>query len=141
MCLQLGLENPEGREKKVIWVDCGIHAREWIAPAFCQWFVKEVCPPRHKFYDTHIHHSRSTLTCEHLKFRFFVQIVHSHKTNKKLEQMLQNLDVYVTPVINVDGYVFTWANDSVSASLVFIILSYNTSFNSVVHLSYLCLTE
>ncbi|XP_078119094.1 carboxypeptidase O-like [Sander vitreus] len=78
--LKLGLENPEGREKKVIWVDCGIHAREWIAPAFCQWFVKE--------------------------------IVNSYKTNKKLEQMLQNLDIYVTPVINVDGYIFTWANDS-----------------------------
>ena len=46
VCLQLGLENPEGREKKVIWVDCGIHAREWIAPAFCQWFVKEVCTLR-----------------------------------------------------------------------------------------------
>lgn len=23
-------------------MDCGIHAREWIGPAFCQWFVKEV---------------------------------------------------------------------------------------------------
>ncbi|XP_038575872.1 carboxypeptidase O-like [Micropterus salmoides] len=78
--LKLGLENPEGREKKVIWVDCGIHAREWIAPAFCQWFVKE--------------------------------IVISYKTNKKLEQMLQNLYIYVTPVINVDGYTFTWGNDS-----------------------------
>ncbi|XP_020494078.1 carboxypeptidase O [Labrus bergylta] len=78
--LKLGLRHPEGREKKVIWMDCGIHAREWIAPAFCQWFVKE--------------------------------IVQSYKTNEKLEQMLQNLDIYVTPVINVDGYVFTWANDS-----------------------------
>ncbi|XP_018560349.1 carboxypeptidase O isoform X1 [Lates calcarifer] len=78
--LKLGLENSEGREKKVIWVDCGIHAREWIAPAFCQWFVK--------------------------------QIVDTYKSNKKLEQMLQNLDIYVTPVINVDGYIFTWANDS-----------------------------
>ncbi|XP_071328677.1 carboxypeptidase O-like [Trachinotus anak] len=78
--LKLGLESSEGRQKKVIWVDCGIHAREWIAPAFCQWFVKE--------------------------------IVHSYKTDKKLEQMLQNLDIYVTPVINVDGYMFTWANDS-----------------------------
>uniref|UniRef100_A0A8C3APU3 Peptidase M14 domain-containing protein n=1 Tax=Cyclopterus lumpus TaxID=8103 RepID=A0A8C3APU3_CYCLU len=67
-------------EKKVIWVDCGIHAREWIAHAFCQWFVKE--------------------------------IVHLYSTNKKLEQMLQNLDVYVTPVVNVDGYMFSWANTS-----------------------------
>uniref|UniRef100_A0A665VG26 Peptidase M14 domain-containing protein n=2 Tax=Echeneis naucrates TaxID=173247 RepID=A0A665VG26_ECHNA len=78
--LKLGLENSEGKEKKVIWVDCGIHAREWIAPAFCQWFVKE--------------------------------IVDSYKTNKKLKEMLQNLDIYVTPVINVDGYIFTWANES-----------------------------
>ncbi|XP_075067481.1 carboxypeptidase A6 [Mixophyes fleayi] len=27
--------------KREIWIDCGIHAREWIGPAFCQWFVKE----------------------------------------------------------------------------------------------------
>ncbi|XP_053324296.1 carboxypeptidase A6 [Spea bombifrons] len=30
-----------GTKKKAIWIDCGIHAREWIGPAFCQWFVKE----------------------------------------------------------------------------------------------------
>ncbi|KAF3842920.1 hypothetical protein F7725_001769 [Dissostichus mawsoni] len=84
--LKFGLQNPEGKEKKVIWMDCGIHAREWIAPAFCQWFVKE--------------------------------IVTSYKTNKKLEQMLQNLDVYVTPVINVDGYMYTWVNTTAIAALV-----------------------
>lgn len=28
--------------KKSVWIDCGVHAREWIGPAFCQWFVKEV---------------------------------------------------------------------------------------------------
>ncbi|XP_070248168.1 carboxypeptidase A6 isoform X2 [Myotis yumanensis] len=27
--------------KRAVWIDCGIHAREWIGPAFCQWFVKE----------------------------------------------------------------------------------------------------
>ena len=32
--------------------------------------------------------------------------------------MLQNLDVYVTPVINVDGYIFSWTNDSVSHHLI-----------------------
>uniref|UniRef100_A0A3P9D374 Carboxypeptidase A6 n=1 Tax=Maylandia zebra TaxID=106582 RepID=A0A3P9D374_9CICH len=31
-----------GEEKKAVWIDCGVHAREWIGPAFCQWFVKEV---------------------------------------------------------------------------------------------------
>lgn len=53
---------------------------------------------------------------EHSDMSAFVQIVISYKTNKKLEQMLQNLYIYVTPVINVDGYTFTWGNDSVSAS-------------------------
>uniref|UniRef100_A0A4W4GBB1 Peptidase M14 domain-containing protein n=1 Tax=Electrophorus electricus TaxID=8005 RepID=A0A4W4GBB1_ELEEL len=24
-----------------MWMDCGVHAREWISPAFCQWFVRE----------------------------------------------------------------------------------------------------
>ena len=28
--------------KPSIFLDCGIHAREWISPAFCQLFVKEV---------------------------------------------------------------------------------------------------
>uniref|UniRef100_A0A673B9S1 Carboxypeptidase O n=1 Tax=Sphaeramia orbicularis TaxID=375764 RepID=A0A673B9S1_9TELE len=28
--------------KKAIWMDCGIHAREWIAPAFCQYFINQV---------------------------------------------------------------------------------------------------
>ncbi|KAJ0070003.1 hypothetical protein NL108_000241, partial [Boleophthalmus pectinirostris] len=77
---QLGLQNPEEREKKAVWMDCGIHAREWIAPAFCQWFVKE--------------------------------IVQSYKTNAHMERMLQNLDVYVTPVINVDGYMYSWVDNS-----------------------------
>uniref|UniRef100_A0A7M4E0N0 Carboxypeptidase B2 n=1 Tax=Crocodylus porosus TaxID=8502 RepID=A0A7M4E0N0_CROPO len=25
--------------KNAIWIDCGIHAREWVAPAFCIWFI------------------------------------------------------------------------------------------------------
>ncbi|CAL1582689.1 unnamed protein product [Knipowitschia caucasica] len=78
--MKLGLKNPEGREKRVIWMDCGIHAREWIAPAFCQWFVKE--------------------------------IVQSYKTSVDLQTMLQNLDFYVTPVINVDGYMYSWTDNS-----------------------------
>ncbi|XP_072815041.1 mast cell carboxypeptidase A isoform X2 [Vicugna pacos] len=27
--------------RKAIFMDCGIHAREWISPAFCQWFVHQ----------------------------------------------------------------------------------------------------
>ncbi|KAI4831393.1 hypothetical protein KUCAC02_000936 [Chaenocephalus aceratus] len=38
--LKIGVNT--GEKKKAIWMDCGIHAREWIAPAFCQYFVKEI---------------------------------------------------------------------------------------------------
>ncbi|KAM3932221.1 mast cell carboxypeptidase A-like [Leptodactylus fuscus] len=27
--------------KRGVFLECGIHAREWISPAFCQWFVTE----------------------------------------------------------------------------------------------------
>ncbi|TRY58491.1 hypothetical protein DNTS_004910 [Danionella cerebrum] len=30
-----------GSVKPAVFMDCGFHAREWITPAFCQWFVKE----------------------------------------------------------------------------------------------------
>ncbi|KAF3827210.1 hypothetical protein GH733_002696, partial [Mirounga leonina] len=30
-----------GPNKPAIFMDCGFHAREWISPAFCQWFVRE----------------------------------------------------------------------------------------------------
>uniref|UniRef100_A0A8D0HC77 Carboxypeptidase B2 n=1 Tax=Sphenodon punctatus TaxID=8508 RepID=A0A8D0HC77_SPHPU len=35
----LKLSNREKTPKNAIWIDCGIHAREWIAPAFCLWFL------------------------------------------------------------------------------------------------------
>ena len=28
--------------KRAIWIDCGIHAREWISPATCIWTINKV---------------------------------------------------------------------------------------------------
>ncbi|XP_059183902.1 carboxypeptidase O-like [Centropristis striata] len=75
--LKIGVNT--GAKKKAIWMDCGIHAREWIAPAFCQYFVKE--------------------------------ILQAYKTDPKMQQMMKNMDFYVTPVLNVDGYLFSWSDD------------------------------
>ncbi|KAG9330803.1 hypothetical protein JZ751_022063 [Albula glossodonta] len=74
--LKIGLQS--GSKKKAVWMDCGIHAREWIAPAFCQWFVKE--------------------------------ILRTYETDEHLNLMLKNVDIYVTPVLNVDGYEVSLAN-------------------------------
>nr|XP_027797860.1 carboxypeptidase O [Marmota flaviventris] len=75
----LKISQPSDNPKKIIWMDCGIHAREWIAPAFCQWFVKE--------------------------------ILQNYKDNPRINRFLRNLDFYVLPVLNIDGYIYSWTTD------------------------------
>ncbi|XP_077008127.1 carboxypeptidase O isoform X2 [Tamandua tetradactyla] len=75
----LKISQPSENPKKIVWMDCGIHAREWIAPAFCQWFVKEV--------------------------------LQNYKANARINRFLRVLDLYVLPVLNIDGYIYTWTTD------------------------------
>ncbi|XP_045710706.1 carboxypeptidase O [Phyllostomus hastatus] len=75
----LKISQPSDNTKKIIWMDCGIHAREWIAPAFCQWFVKE--------------------------------ILQNYRDNSRIRRLLTYLDFYVLPVLNIDGYIYTWTTD------------------------------
>ncbi|XP_023397824.1 carboxypeptidase O [Loxodonta africana] len=75
----LKISQPSNNPKKIIWMDCGIHAREWIAPAFCQWFVKE--------------------------------ILQNYTDNSRIRTLLSHLDFYILPVLNVDGYIYTWTTN------------------------------
>ncbi|KAM3917378.1 carboxypeptidase O [Leptodactylus fuscus] len=75
----LKISKPSKGPKKIVWMDCGIHAREWIAPAFCQWFVKE--------------------------------IVQNQENDPRIQKILKNIDLYVLPVLNIDGYIYTWTTD------------------------------
>ncbi|XP_032119712.1 carboxypeptidase B [Sapajus apella] len=68
-----------GQNKPAIFMDCGFHAREWISPAFCQWFVREAV----RTYGREIH----------------------------MTELLDKLDFYVLPVVNVDGYIYTWTKN------------------------------
>jgi len=45
------------------------------------------------------------------------QILQTYKTDEKMEMMLKNMDFYVTPVLNIDGYIYSWEDDSVSACI------------------------
>ncbi|TKC50744.1 hypothetical protein EI555_017873, partial [Monodon monoceros] len=70
------IRQPSNNPKKIIWMDCGIHSREWSAPAFCQW-----------------------------------SILQNYKDNSRIRSLLKNLDFYVLPVLNIDGYIYTWTTD------------------------------
>ncbi|XP_062971800.1 carboxypeptidase B [Cynocephalus volans] len=68
-----------GSNKPAIFMDCGFHAREWISPAFCQWFVKEA--------------------------------VRTYGLDSHTTDLLDKLDFYVVPVLNIDGYIYTWTKN------------------------------
>ncbi|XP_041033954.1 carboxypeptidase B-like [Carcharodon carcharias] len=68
-----------GSPKPAIFLDCGIHAREWISPAFCQWFVKEA--------------------------------IRNFGISSTLNTLVNELDFLVVPVVNVDGYAYSWTKD------------------------------
>ncbi|EPY78914.1 plastin-2 isoform 16 [Camelus ferus] len=72
----LKVSRKEQRTKNAMWIDCGIHAREWISPAFCLWFIGYVT----QFYEK----------------------------EKVYTNLLRHMDFYVMPVVNVDGYDYTW---------------------------------
>lgn len=63
-----------GTGKKAIFVDGGIHAREWISPAYVTWLIHELV----ENYAAH-------------------------------PQYVDNIDWYIMPVINPDGYRYTFA--------------------------------
>ncbi|XP_056157216.1 carboxypeptidase B2 [Lampris incognitus] len=64
---------------RAMWLDCGIHAREWITPAFCMRFVQNA-------------------------------LAH-YNINQEITNILDNMDVYVLPVMNPDGYKYTWTTN------------------------------
>lgn len=79
MKLSVGGEERASTSKKAMWMDCGIHAREWVSPAFCLWFVQYA--------------------------------LSYYKQNMEITTMLDEMDIYVLPVMNPDGYRYTWTTN------------------------------
>ncbi|XP_045423221.1 carboxypeptidase B2 isoform X1 [Lemur catta] len=75
----LKVSGKEQNPKNAIWIDCGIHAREWISPAFCLWFVDKV--------------------------------IYLYGVDETYANLLKNVDFYVMPLVNVDGYDYSWKKD------------------------------
>lgn len=71
--------------RQVVWIDCGIHAREWISPATCQWVLD--------------------------------QLTSGYNADPGITELLDAYDFHILPVVNPDGYAFSW--DEVSARSYF----------------------
>lgn len=69
----------DGRKRPAVWVDCGIHAREWISPSFCVYFIKNLLDEG--------------------------QRINSGQSQKSV---LNGFDVFVVPIANPDGYEYSW---------------------------------
>lgn len=54
-----------------------------------------------------------------IKLGLALQILGSYKTDPNLNEMFKRLDFYITPVLNMDGYVFSWKDNTVNIHLHF----------------------
>uniref|UniRef100_A0A8C4TW46 Carboxypeptidase O n=1 Tax=Falco tinnunculus TaxID=100819 RepID=A0A8C4TW46_FALTI len=42
---------------------------------------------------------------------YYLQILQNYKSDPKINRFLQNLDLYILPVLNIDGYIYSWEKD------------------------------
>ncbi|KAI8516585.1 corticosteroid- binding protein [Branchiostoma belcheri] len=82
VALKIGV--PKKTPKRAVWIDAGIHAREWIAPATAVYFIQ--------------------------------QLVTRYGRDQTVTDLLEKLDWYVVPVVNVDGYIYTWSDTETPSS-------------------------
>lgn len=75
--LAIKLRGKESPNKKTFFMNCGIHAREWVSPATCMYVIK--------------------------------QIVSKYGKDESVTNLLDKMDFIIMPVLNVDGYVFSWS--------------------------------
>ncbi|EDO46954.1 predicted protein, partial [Nematostella vectensis] len=70
------IKGKRARNKPVFFMNCGIHAREWVSPATCMYIAK--------------------------------QLLSRYGKDANVTSVLDKMDFVIMPVLNPDGYVFTW---------------------------------
>lgn len=68
-----------GTDRRGIWIDATIHAREWLA------------------------------TTTHLKI--MQQLIDNYPSDARVKKLVDKYDWYLLPVVNPDGYSYTWTTD------------------------------
>ncbi|KAK3591371.1 hypothetical protein CHS0354_040333 [Potamilus streckersoni] len=77
--LGLKISSQSEIERKGFWIEGGIHAREWIAPATVIYMAG--------------------------------YILDHYKSDPQMNSLLDMFDWYIVPVVNPDGYEYTWSKD------------------------------
>ncbi|CAH3157461.1 unnamed protein product [Porites evermanni] len=86
--------------KPVFFIQCGIHAREWISPATCMYIIDQTTT-----HITAFQISFTTVLC----FNFFdTQMI--QKSSSDASVMLNKMSFVILPVFNPDGYEYTWTS-------------------------------
>ncbi|KRZ33868.1 Carboxypeptidase B2 [Trichinella pseudospiralis] len=65
--------------KNSIWIDAGMHAREWIAPATAVYLLH--------------------------------QLAENYENTKEIQSILDKYNFYILPVVNPDGYDYSWKSE------------------------------
>lgn len=77
--------------KPLVFINCGIHAREWVSPATCMYIIH--------------------------------QLTSQYQDDVTVQEVLNRVDVVIMPVLNVDGYVYTWEKVNTTKIIQFLLYS------------------
>ncbi|XP_076352803.1 carboxypeptidase B-like [Tachypleus tridentatus] len=77
--LKIGSASTSGTQKQAVWIDAGIHAREWVAPSTALYIIH--------------------------------YLVNGYGIDKKVTKLINTYDWYIFPVVNPDGYKYSWNGD------------------------------
>lgn len=116
--------------KPVIYLECGMHSREWLAHATCIWIIDEVSYVHYTVALTFspvyaidlrytIRSKKEALTDADFHFVYFlhlhkqIQLTSMYDQSTEIAGLVDRFDWYITPISNPDGYIYTWSTVSV----------------------------
>lgn len=107
--------------KKVILIVCGIHGREWASVAACLDIISGLASssssPDATSLDSPVASSLSSswsIKTRRLNQDADQEMVTRHKVDslvKQIRQVMGSVDIHLVPILNPDGYVYSWDGD------------------------------
>lgn len=82
--------------REVIFLECGIHAKEWIGPSTCIWIFDQV---------TFLFEAAWTLL-----LILSWKLASGYGSNPEITALVEKYDWVIVPIINPDGYDYSWTS-------------------------------